>query len=154
MGGTSRPGEKRRWFRAFGAQLSLVSMFSSQSLPFSPGTWTFFEHLECNFSSSSTSIWKVLCKTVPRSEIQMEYLVHNFFAHATSWNSLEDTERKLDSYKESIKACLGDAEKGECFEIIHNSDAKAVSVHQNPSGASRVMSLVLRNAFSLFSLSR
>ncbi|KAM9602985.1 uncharacterized protein ACIBXB_002521 [Morphnus guianensis] len=90
------------------------------------GTWTFFEHLECNFPSSSTGIWKVLSKKVPRCKIQMEYLTHNFFAHATSWNSLEDTERKLDRYKESVKARLGDAEKGECFEIIHNSDAEAV----------------------------
>lgn len=97
--------------------------------------WTFFEHIECSFPSSSTDTWKVLSKKVPRCTIQREYLVNDFFAHATSWNSLEDAERKLDRYKESIKVRLGDAEKGEDFEIVYNWDEEAVSVHQNLWGA-------------------
>ncbi|XP_072704248.1 E3 ubiquitin-protein ligase rnf213-alpha-like isoform X2 [Ciconia boyciana] len=90
------------------------------------GTWTIFEHFECSFLSSSAGIWKTFSKKVPRYKIQMEYLEHDFFAHTTSWNSLEETERKLDRYKESVKACLWDAEKGECFEIIYNSDVEVV----------------------------
>ncbi|KAM6107493.1 LOW QUALITY PROTEIN: E3 ubiquitin-protein ligase rnf213-alpha-like, partial [Phoenicopterus ruber ruber] len=89
------------------------------------GTWTFFEGIECSFPSR-IRIWKGLSKKVPRSKIQMEYLEQDFFAHATSWNSLEDTERKLDRYKESIKVSLEDAERGEDFEINYGLDVEAV----------------------------
>ncbi|XP_009322556.1 PREDICTED: uncharacterized protein LOC103917173 [Pygoscelis adeliae] len=90
------------------------------------GTWTFFEHIECSFPGISTDIWKALSKKGPGCTIQMEYLVNDFFAHTTSWNSLEDAERKLDRYEESIKVCLGDAEKGEDFEIVYSWDEEAV----------------------------
>ncbi|XP_042653147.1 E3 ubiquitin-protein ligase rnf213-alpha-like [Tyto alba] len=86
------------------------------------GTWTIFEHIECSFlnSSSSMMIRNPLSKK-SRCKIQMDYLEHNFFVHATSWNSLEDIERKLDRYKESVSFCLGDAEKGDS-EIFRSSE--------------------------------
>ncbi|KAM6032909.1 E3 ubiquitin-protein ligase rnf213-alpha-like isoform 2-T2 [Chlamydotis macqueenii] len=86
------------------------------------GTWTFFEQIECSFRSSKTDIWKTLYKKTPRRKVQMEYLIHDFFAHTASWNSLNDVERKLDRYKESTKVCLGDAEKG--FEIVYSLDGE------------------------------
>ncbi|KAM9258624.1 E3 ubiquitin-protein ligase rnf213-alpha-like [Morus bassanus] len=92
------------------------------------GRWTFFEHIECNFpsSNSSSKIWKAFSKSTPGYKIQMEYLEHNLSSHTTSWNSLEDIERKLDRYKDSIKVCLGDAETGESFEFTCKSEAEAV----------------------------
>ncbi|XP_075580950.1 E3 ubiquitin-protein ligase rnf213-alpha-like [Pelecanus crispus] len=90
------------------------------------GTWTFFECINCNFLSSSIDVQKVFPRKADRCKRQMEYLERSFFAPTTSWNSLEDMERKLHSYETSIKGCLGDAEKGESFEIVCSWDVGAV----------------------------
>ncbi|XP_074936539.1 E3 ubiquitin-protein ligase rnf213-alpha-like, partial [Phalacrocorax aristotelis] len=91
------------------------------------GKWTFFEHIECNISNSSSHvIWTPFLKPTHRSKIQMEYLEHNLSPYVTSWNSLEEIERKLDRYKDSINVCLGDAETGESFEFTCKSDVEAV----------------------------
>ncbi|XP_063178349.1 E3 ubiquitin-protein ligase rnf213-alpha-like isoform X3 [Chroicocephalus ridibundus] len=95
------------------------------------GTWTFFEQVECSFPNSSSNTWKTLShpfsgKKVPRCKMQMEYLECNFFGSATSWNSVDDIERKLDRYKESTNISVGDAEKGEYFQIPCTSDVEAV----------------------------
>ncbi|XP_074663829.1 E3 ubiquitin-protein ligase rnf213-alpha-like isoform X2 [Strix aluco] len=75
------------------------------------GTWTFFEHIECSFpSSTSIYTWSPFSKKTPVCKIQMEYLERDFSAHAASWNSLEDMERRLDWYMESIYIYLGDVE--------------------------------------------
>ncbi|KAM6326806.1 uncharacterized protein FN964_016527 [Alca torda] len=95
------------------------------------GTWTFFEQVECSFPDSSTNTWKTLSnpfsgKKASRCKMQMEYLARNFFHPTTSWNSLEDIERKLDRYKESNTVSFGDAEKGEHFQVHCTSDEEAV----------------------------
>ncbi|XP_074786497.1 E3 ubiquitin-protein ligase rnf213-alpha-like [Athene noctua] len=88
------------------------------------GTWTFFEHIECSFpssSSSSSSSWYPLSKKKPACKIQMEYLEHIFSAPTTSWNYLEDTERRLDRYMESIHVHLWDV-KMKDFEVTYSLD--------------------------------
>ncbi|KAM6364551.1 LOW QUALITY PROTEIN: E3 ubiquitin-protein ligase rnf213-alpha-like [Pluvialis apricaria] len=94
------------------------------------GTWTFFEHLECSFPGGSSTVWKAISNpfaTKPsRCNIQMEYLEREFFTHATSWNSLEELEKKLERYKESISISLGDAETGEKVQISSSSAMEAV----------------------------
>ncbi|XP_009695289.1 PREDICTED: E3 ubiquitin-protein ligase RNF213-like [Cariama cristata] len=93
------------------------------------GTWTLFEHIECTFpsSSGSSSGWKTSSKKMRRCDIQMDYLEHDFFARTTSWNSLEDMERKLDRYKESVSSCLGVPEKREISELSCPSATEAVN---------------------------
>ncbi|XP_026723294.1 E3 ubiquitin-protein ligase rnf213-alpha-like [Athene cunicularia] len=86
------------------------------------GTWTFFERIECSFpSSSSPSSWNPLSKKTPGHKIQMEYLEHNFSAPTTSWNFLEDMERRLDRYMESIHIHLWDV-KMKDFVVTHGLD--------------------------------
>ncbi|XP_026723314.1 uncharacterized protein LOC113490904, partial [Athene cunicularia] len=80
------------------------------------GTWTCFEHIECSFPSSSTSVWNPLFKKTPGCKIQMEYLERDFSARTISWNFLGDMERRLDRYMESIHICLWDV-KMKDFEV-------------------------------------
>lgn len=69
-----------------------------------------------------------------KCKIQRDYLEWDFFTHATSWNSLEELERKLDRYKESVNVLLGDAETGEGFQIYCTSAVEAVNILQNLRG--------------------
>ncbi|XP_009867566.1 PREDICTED: E3 ubiquitin-protein ligase RNF213-like, partial [Apaloderma vittatum] len=92
------------------------------------GTWTLFELIKCKFLKSSWfSSHKPNTKKVSKLQRHMEYLQHDCFAHATHWKSLEDMEQKLDRYKETIQASLGDAEeKREHFSVPFTSAVKEV----------------------------
>ncbi|KAM9510660.1 uncharacterized protein ACIB01_019183 [Guaruba guarouba] len=82
-------------------------------------TWTIFEQLHCHFPRRATSTPSV--SKGPSHQMEVKYLENCFFAHTTSWKSLEAMERKLDSYKESSIVCLGDPEERKHFEVTCKS---------------------------------
>lgn len=97
---------------------------------FSSETWIFFDPIKCSFHK---------CKNrVSRGKAQMKYLKDTFLTDTTSWNFLEDMERKLDRFEKSTSAHLGDAEREESFEV-HNLNTEEVKT----SGAGKVESLIL-----------
>ncbi|XP_062496366.1 E3 ubiquitin-protein ligase RNF213-like isoform X4 [Pezoporus occidentalis] len=83
------------------------------------GTWTIFEQLHCHFPRTSTL--SSLVSKGPSHQMEVKYLENCFFAHTTSWKSLEAMERKLDRYKESSSVCLGDPEERKHFEVTCQS---------------------------------
>ncbi|XP_065520458.1 uncharacterized protein LOC136006382 [Lathamus discolor] len=90
-------------------------------------TWTIFEQLHCHFPRTTPSSPSV--SKGPSHQMEVKYLESCFFAHTTSWKSLETMERKLDRYKESSSVCLGDPEERKHFEVT----CQSADVHVQPS---------------------
>ncbi|XP_068024256.1 E3 ubiquitin-protein ligase rnf213-alpha-like [Melanerpes formicivorus] len=92
------------------------------------GTWTFFEHIECSFASSSfasssfTLLETFLPSKVSSYKAQMEYLEHEFLARPISWSSLEELERRLEGFRASTRICLWDMDRGEKTEFNHSME--------------------------------
>ncbi|XP_054033335.1 uncharacterized protein LOC128899116 [Dryobates pubescens] len=77
------------------------------------GTWTFFEHIECSFTSSSFG---------SRYKAQMEHLERELLARPISWSSLEEMERRLEGFRASTRICLWDMDRGEKNEFYDNME--------------------------------
>lgn len=122
------------------AEFGVYVLWPNSSFFPTPGTWTFFEHIECSFPTYSPFFgeFHFFSQKASTCKMQMEYLVHKLSAAPTSLN---DLERELDQFLKSTNVCLWDDEK--CESHVFKFSVEEVSVHQKLQAAGKVLSLFL-----------